>query len=129
MTIVDSTVWIDYFNGVTSPKTDLLDRKLATERIGMGDIILSEVLRGFKDDKGFEKAKNYMLSLPCFDLCGKAIALKSAENYRLLRKQGITVRKTVDVIIGTFCIENDLPLLHNDRDFDAMEKHLGLKVA
>ncbi|TAK35834.1 MAG: PIN domain nuclease [Saprospiraceae bacterium] len=128
MTLVDSTVWIDYFNGVLSRETDLLDRKLATERIGIGDIILSEVLRGFKDDKGFEKAKTYLLTLPCFDLCGKEIVMKSAENYRSLRKKGITVRKTVDMIIGTFCIENDLPLLHSDRDFDPMEKHLGLKV-
>jgi len=128
MTIVDSTVWIDYFNGVISKETDLLDRKLATERIGIGDIILSEVLHGFIEDKAFEKAKTYLLTLPCFDLCGKTIALKSAENYRSLRKKGITVRKTVDMIIGTFCIENDLPLLHSDRDFDPMEKHLGLKV-
>ncbi|MCC6724257.1 MAG: VapC toxin family PIN domain ribonuclease, partial [Saprospiraceae bacterium] len=75
MILVDSTVWIDFFNGVTSRETDLLDLKLTTERIGIGDIILSEVLRGFKDDKGFEKAKNYLLSLPCFDLCGKTIAL------------------------------------------------------
>lgn len=128
MTIVDSSVWVDYFNGNTTEETKLLHGLLAAEPIAVGDIILSEVLRGFKIDKDFEIAKTVLSKLPCHDLCGRDIAIKSAENYRVLRKKGITVRKTVDMIIGTFCIENNFTLLHSDKDFDPMEKLLGLKT-
>lgn len=126
MILVDSSVWIDYFNGVTCRETDLLDDLLGRESILMGDIILTEVLQGFANDKDFQQAKRLLNPLPFKEMLGHKIALKSAENYRLLRKQGITVRKTIDVMIGTFCIVNLLPLLHRDRDFDPMEHHLGL---
>ncbi len=128
MKLVDSSVWIDYFNGVVSRETNLLHQLLASEPVVVGDIILSEVLRGFNLDADFNKAKSALLALPVLELCGKDIAVKSAENYRLLRTKGVTIRKTVDMIIGTFCIENGLPLLHCDKDFEPMEKHLGLKV-
>lgn len=126
MIVVDSSVWIDYFNGVACRETDLLDDLLGRESILMGDIILTEVLQGFANDKDFQQAKRLLGPLPFEEMLGHKIALKSAENYRLLRKQGITVRKAIDVMIGTFCIVNRLPLLHRDRDFDPMENHLGL---
>jgi predicted nucleic acid-binding protein len=89
---------------------------------------MAEFLQGFRNDKDFEAAKEIMNSLIYYDMLGKDMALKSAENFRLLRKNGITIRKTQDIIIGTFCIEHNFPLLHNDRDFDPMEKYLGLLI-
>ena len=95
---------------------------------GPGDLLVVEFLQGFREDKDFESAKEIINSLIYFDMLGKDIALKSALNYRCLRKKGITIRKTADIIIGTFCIERDFLLLHNDKDFEPMEKHLGLRV-
>ena len=128
MVVVDTTVWIDYVRGVDSPHTDALDRELLHNQVITGDLLIAEFLQGFHDDRDFEAATNMMNSLIYFDMLGKDIALKSAANFRFLRKNGVTIRKTADVIIGTFCIEHDLPLLHNDRDFDPMEKHLGLRI-
>lgn len=128
MILVDSSVWIDYFNAIDTDQTDILDRMLGSEILIIGDLILTEVLQGFSREKDYKTAKMLFENLDCFDLLGKNIALRSAENYRYLRKAGITVRKTIDVIIGTFCIENDFILLHSDKDFDPLEKHLGLKV-
>jgi len=129
MILVDSSVWIDYFNGTDTPETDRLDTLLGTEPVGLGDLILVEVLQGFRHNKDYETAKEILTSLTIFDLLGEDIAIKSADNFRLLRKKGITVRKTVDMIIATFCIENKLPLLHSDRDFDPFHKHLKLRSA
>jgi len=128
MTLVDSSVLIDYFNGLKNLHTEELDKMLGNEIIVIGDYILAEVLQGFRKDSDFKIAKEYLQSFPCFNLCNETISIKSAENYRLLRKKRKTIRKTIDLIIGTFCIENDIELLHNDRDFDPMEKFLGLKV-
>lgn len=128
MMFVDSSVWIDYFNGRITKQTDLLDVLLGVELVVVGDIVLTEVLQGFHDDKDFIRAGKLFDSLYFMPMLGKKLAIKCAENYRRLKKKGVTVRKTIDVIIATFCIENNLPLLHSDRDFRIMEKHLALKV-
>ncbi|MBF0548589.1 MAG: PIN domain nuclease [Candidatus Riflebacteria bacterium] len=126
MILVDSSVWIDYFNGRKTRQTNWLDNSLGNIPILMGDLILTEILQGFKSDKEFEIAKDLLLGLPFMTMGGQALALESANNYRTLRRNGITVRKTIDVIIGTFCIHNRLPLLHGDKDFDPMVEILGL---
>lgn len=126
MIVVDSSVWIDYFNGIASEETDLLDRLLGHEVVVIGDLILTEVLQGFRSDRDFNKARRLLQTLVLREMLGKNLAIKSAQNYRRLRSKGVTVRKTIDVIIATFCIENRLPLLHCDRDFDPMVSHLKL---
>jgi predicted nucleic acid-binding protein len=128
MIIVDSSVWIDYFNGKKTPQTDWLDSALGSTPVVMGDLILTEVLQGFQNNREFKAAKELLLDMPFMPMVGRAIALKGAENYRALRKRGVTPRKTIDVIIGTFCIHYQLPLLHDDRNFDPMAEFLGLKV-
>lgn len=128
MIVADTSVWIDYIKGIKAPHTDILDQELLRNRIITGDIIIVEFLQGFKDEKDYNQAKEIMNSLEYRDFMGKEIAYKAAQNFRKLRKKGITVRKTIDVIIATFCIENDFPLIHNDKDFDPMEQYLGLKV-
>jgi len=127
MIVVDSSVWTDYFNGVVTDQTDRLDASLSGELVVIGDIILAEVLQGFKRDSDFRKAKQLLDALVFKEMLGRELAVKSAQNYRRLRKKGVTVRKTVDVMIATFCIEKGLALLHSDKDFDPMTKHLGLK--
>jgi predicted nucleic acid-binding protein len=126
MILIDTSVWIDYFNGIVNKHTDKLDDLLSMELVFMGDIILAETLQGFRSDKDFEIAKKILGNLKCYAITNKTLAIKSAENFRQLRKRGITIRKTIDMMIGTFCIENNIQLLHNDRDFKPMEK-LGLK--
>ena len=128
MVVVDTTVWIDYVRGLDNPYTNALDHELLHNRVITGDLLIAEFLQGFHSEKDFEAAKEIINSLIYFDMLGKDIALKSAENFRILRKNGITIRKTADIIIGTFCIEHGFPLLHNDRDFGPMEKHLGLRI-
>ena len=128
MIVVDSSVWIDYFNGNINSQTDWLDNALGTEPIIIGDIILAEVLQGFQSDKDFKTAQKLLLEFQYMDMVGQDIAVKSAMNYRTLRQKGITVRKTIDVMIGTFCIHHKFSLLHNDKDFDPIEKHLKLKT-
>jgi predicted nucleic acid-binding protein len=125
---VDSSVWIDYFNGVSTSETDYLDDTLGKRVIVVGDLILAEVLQGFRFQKDFEKARNALLSFPLIEVLGTDIAIKSAVNYRKLRTKGITIRKTIDCLIATRCIEDGLTLLHSDRDFDQFEQHLALKV-
>ncbi len=128
MILVDTSVWIDYVNGVITPQTILLDADLENNRIAIGDLIITEFLQGFRDEKQYFEAKTMTESLAYYDLGGKDIAIKAAENFRKLRKNGITIRKTIDVIIATFCIENGFQLLHSDRDFDPMEEILQLRV-
>ncbi len=128
MIFVDSTVLIDYFNGTANWQVEKLDLLLGKEIIVLGDYILSEVLQGFKSDSDFQKALIILKEFPCFTICGEEIAIQSARNYRYLRKKGITVRKTIDVIIATFCIKNNLILLHNDKDFEPFVKYLKLKT-
>jgi predicted nucleic acid-binding protein len=127
MIFVDSSVLIDYFNGKDNWQVEKLDEILGKEIVVIGDYILVEVLQGFRKDKDYETAKEVLSAFPCLNMLGEEMALKSADNYRKLRKKGITIRKTVDVIISTFCIENDLELLHNDKDFFPFENNLGLK--
>ena len=129
MILVDSSVWIDYFNGTQSPAVQNLDVLLGVEPLAVGDLILMEVLQGFRSEADYRTAKKLMTSFTVFDMLGRNNAIKCAENYRALRKRGITVRRTVDVIIATFCIEQDLPLLFADRDFMPFVRHLGLHDA
>ncbi len=129
MIFVDSSVWIDYFNGKNSSEVKKLDSLLGAEPLSTGDLVLAEVLQGFRSDKDYKTAKSLLTSLTIFNMLDINIAIKSADNFRLLRKKGITVRKTVDTIIATFCIQNKLSLLHTDKDFRPFHKHLRLKNA
>jgi len=126
---VDSSVWVDYFNGIQSAETNYLDGLLGTEPVGLGDLVLIEVLQGFRRDRDYATAKGLLTSLAIFTLGGQGMAIKSADNFRLLRKKGITVRKTIDVLIATYCINKNLPLLHSDKDFDSFQKYLKLRNA
>ena len=128
MIIVDSSVWIDYFNGKETDQTNLLDASLGSTPIIMGDLILTEVLQGFQSNKDYENAKEMLLQMPFMAMGGLALSLESAMNYRRLRRKGVTVRKTIDVMIGTFCIHHQIPLLHDDRDFEPMVEFLGLQI-
>lgn len=126
MIVVDSSVWIDYFNGVRSAHTDKLDELLGVEPLAVGDVVLVEVLQGFRSDADFKTAKRLMGSLTVVEMLGEPAAIRSAESYRALRKRGITIRKTLDVIVATYCIDHDAPLLFQDRDFLPFVDHLGL---
>lgn len=129
MILVDSSVWVDYFNGVCSRETDFLDSTLGNEPVAIGDLILTEVLQGFRSDSDYQTAKSLLLGLTVFELLGQDLAIRAADNYRALRRRGVTVRKTVDCIIATFCIERGLPLLYSDRDFESFANSLGLVSA
>lgn len=129
MILVDSSVWIDYFNGQTMPQVEMLDQLLSAQPLAIGDIILTEVLQGFRQESDYAIAKELLTSLTIFQLINPDLAINSADNFRLLRKQGITVRKTIDVIIATFCIEEKHTLLFSDRDFIPFVQHLGLTTA
>ena len=128
MIFADTSVWIDYFCGTINKHTNALDSELLSDNVVIGDLVIAEILQGFRKDIDFETARKILNNLYYYDMVGREIAEKSAQNFRFLRKNGITVRKTIDVIIGTFCIENNIILLHNDRDFDPIENYLGLKV-
>lgn len=126
MILVDSSVWIDYFRGIATPETDKLDALLGSEPVAVGDVVLTEVLQGFTSDRDFDQALRLMASLILIDTGGHAIAIQAARNFRLLRARGITIRKTIDTLIATRCIEDGLSLLYSDRDFDPFVAHLGL---
>ncbi|WP_067515156.1 type II toxin-antitoxin system VapC family toxin [Endozoicomonas ascidiicola] len=128
MILVDSSVWIDYFNGTLTPETDRLDQLLDYQFLVMGDLILTEVLQGFRKQSDFDQAKKLLTELETFSLCSPSLALASADNFRKLRQRGITIRKTIDVIIATWCIEHNASLLHSDRDFQPFVEHLHLKT-
>lgn len=129
MILVDSSVWIDYFNGKGSPETDFLNEILGVYPVATGDLILTEVLQGFRHDKDYNTAKRLLTELVIFELLGTKMAMKSADNYRKLRKRGVTVRKPVDVIIASFCLEHDLPLLFSDKDFKPFVEYFDLRNA
>ena len=129
MILVDSSVWIDYFHGKATPETDALDLLLASEPVATADLVLAEVLQGFRSDRDFEQARTLFTSLVVVDLGGKDIAIQAAKNFRTLRALGVTVRKTIDTVIATRCIESGFALLYSDRDFDPFVKHLGLRSA
>lgn len=126
MIIVDTSVWIDFFNGKVTEQSDKLDFFLSSSVVGVGDLILAEVLQGFRDDNEYLIARNLMIELELKSLCSVELAVKTAENYRVLRKRGITVRKTIDSLIATYCVENRFALLFSDRDFDPWCEHFGL---
>jgi predicted nucleic acid-binding protein len=126
--LVDSRVWIDYFNGRVTPYTDFLDQIVSVQPVLVGDLILAEVLQGFRSDDEFERARQALNKFPQVSLVDLALAIQNARNYRVLRKLGVTVRKTIDCFIATYCIENGHDLLHCDADFDPFEAHLGLAV-
>ena len=127
MIFVDTSVWIDFFNGRDTAEIDLLDNALGNETVAIGDLIALEILQGFKSDADYGAAKELLGALTVYEMLGEAAAYKCADNYRVLRKKGITVRKTADIIIATFCIEKNFPLLFSDRDFIPFVTHLGLR--
>ncbi|RUA34020.1 MAG: VapC toxin family PIN domain ribonuclease [Bacteroidetes bacterium] len=127
MILIDSSVWINYFNGVFNQKTDFLYSNLGREEFIIGDLIYTEVLQGFSDERSYQKAKELLDVFPFKNLGGKDLALSSANNYRILRKKGLTIRKTVDVFIATFCIENNISLLQDDKDFEPFITLFNLK--
>jgi len=129
MIVVDTSVWIDYFRGVVTPQSDRLDTLLGVEQLVIGDLILAEVLQGFVSDRDFSQARKLLASVPLIPLVGEGIAFQAAKNFRKLRKLGITIRKTIDTLIATSCIEKELSLLYSDRDFDPFVQHLGLRSA
>ena len=129
MILVDTSVWIDYFNGANNKETELLDIALVDGIVAIGDLIFLEILQGLRSDKDYNRAKKTLGTLDQYEMFGHTMVLKCANNYRALRKKGITIRKTSDVIIATFCIENKLPLLFSDRDFLPFVKHLKLHSA
>ncbi|WP_165231841.1 type II toxin-antitoxin system VapC family toxin [Aquisphaera insulae] len=127
MILVDSSVWIDYLRGTSTLQVRKLDSLLAVAPLAIGDLILTEVLQGCTTGRGFNEARRTLSILPLISLGGADVAVAAARNFRTLRSLGVTVRKTIDTIIATRCILDDLELLHNDRDFDAFQKHLGLR--
>ena len=126
MILVDSSVWIDYFRGKVTPRADRLDALLGVEPVAIGDLMLAEVLQGFDGDRAFRQALAMLRTLEIIDIGGQEIAVQAARNFRTLRAKGITVRKTIDTLIATRCIEDGLPLLYSDRDFDPFVEHLGM---
>lgn len=126
MIVVDSSVWIDYFNGINTAQVVKLHETLGARPIAIGDLILAEVLQGFRQDSHFDTAKNLFESVDILEMLNARRAIESAENFRTLRKRGITIRKTADTIIATYCIGERLPLLYSDKDFEPFVKYLGL---
>lgn len=128
MILVDSSVWIDFFRNQPTAQAEWLDRNLGVEGLVVGDLILAEVLLGFRDDRGFNEARRLLGRLQQVTLGGELLAIEAARNYRKLRARGVTIRGTIDVMIATRCMADGLRLLHSDRDFDAFKAHLGLQV-
>jgi len=129
MILVDSSVWIDYFRGEATPQSEMLDALLGNEPLVVGDLILAEVLQGFQGERDFNQAKQLLMSFEIIEIVGRDVAIQAARNFRTLRGHGITVRKTIDTLIATRCINSGLILLHSDKDFDPFVTHLGLRVA
>lgn len=126
MILADTSVWIDYFNGALNTHTDTLDAALMAGTVAIADLIFLEILQGFKNDKDYAQAKEHLAKLDQYSIFNINAVERCAENFRALRKKGITIRKTNDVIIATYCIDHDMPLLYMDRDFDPFVKYLGL---
>ena len=126
MILVDSSVWIDYFRGTNTPQADKLDALLGAEPLATGDVVLTEVLQGFQRQTDFDTALSLMIRFEIIDIGGTNIAVQAARNFRTLRGLGVTVRKTIDTLIATRCIEDNHALLYSDRDFDSFVLHLGL---
>lgn len=128
MVIIDTTVWVDYFRGIQTPEADWLNLELDRQPLGLGDLILCEVLQGIRDENRAEAVRRQLLNLEVVEMGGVAVAVAAARNYRFLRARGKTVRKTIDCLIATACLLNGNSLLHCDRDFDPFEEILGLRV-
>ena len=128
MIVVDTSAWIDYFNGVPATHAEFLDELLGKRVLAVGDMILAELLQGFATEQDAKRALSLLESLAFLEMAGRDVAIQSAANYRRLRRRGVTVRKTTDMLIGTYCLMHDHEILHNDRDFDVLARHLGLKV-
>jgi len=128
MILVDTSVWINYFNGLSNRETEILDEILSTEIVIIGDLILMELLQGFRIDKEYKQALSLLDTLEKQSLLNADSAIEYANMYRSLRKKGITIRKTTDTIIAGYCVLNDLSLLQSDRDFQPFKKHFGLKL-
>ena len=128
MIIIDTTVWIDYLGGTVNPHTNWLDREFDRQPLGLTDLILCEVLQGIRGEPAFRRVRGELSRFAIFSTGGEELAVASAQNYRLLRARGHTIRKTIDCLIATFCLLDGHALLHRDRDFDAFEQHLGLPV-
>lgn len=129
MILVDSSVWIDFFNDIKTAETQSLSDVLGVLPVAIGDLMLAEVLQGFRRDKDFRTALELFESVTVLEMGGKKIAIQSAKNFHKLRGKGFTVRKTIECIIATYCIAHKLPLLQSDRDFEPFHEHLGLKRA
>ena len=128
MVIVDTTVWIDYLGGFNTPQTAWLERELSLQRIGITDMILCEVLQGIREDRLFDQTRDELLNFEVFQTGGSEMAIAAAQNFRALKGKGITIRKTIDCWIATFCLLHDHALLHQDRDYEPFESILGLQV-
>lgn len=128
MIVADSSVWIDFFRNVPNPQVELLDRLVLQEHVVLGDLILCEVLRGLRTARDVILVEDYYAAFEVVDMAGAKLARRAAANYRTLRERGITIRKTVDLLIATWCLDNDARLLHRDRDFDPFERVFGLRV-
>lgn len=129
MILADTSVWIDYLNGRVTPRTDFLDDCLTDGTLAMGDLILLEILQGIGIDKQFQEVNARLSLLDQYSMLNTSLVVKYAKNYRKLRKKGVTIRKTNDVIIASFCIQENIPLLFSDRDFKPFIEHLGLRSA
>lgn len=128
MIVVDTTIWIDALEGRSNPQTKWLDRNLTVKSLALTDLILCEILQGVRQDASFALFREDLLRFRIYETGGADLAIASADHYRALRKKGITIRSTIDCITATYCIREGHELLHNDRDFEPFEKHLGLKV-
>ena len=128
MILVDSSIWINYLRGNNTPQASLLETLLGFEVIAVGDLMLAEILQGCVHDKEFEATRRALAQFDVVNICTPKTAVQAARNYRALREHGVTVRKTIDTLIATCCIENNLALLHSDRDFDHFAAHLGLRT-
>jgi predicted nucleic acid-binding protein len=128
MIIIDTSAWIEYLGGGIPSIVEKVDRCLEEEIVGVGDLIYCEIMQGIRSSRARKEVADLLRALPRFEMVGFSMAEKSASNYRLLRSKGVTVRKTIDVLIGTFCSENGFPIIHHDSDFDLMAKHIGLDI-
>ena len=128
MVIVDTTVWIDFLSGAQNPETDWLSLQLGRQRLGLTDLNFCEVLQGIRDDRSFARVQRELSKFEIFETGGVELAVAAARNFQRLRRQGHTVRKTIDCLIATFCLRGGHTLLHRDRDFDPFERALGMPV-
>jgi predicted nucleic acid-binding protein len=128
MVVIDTSAWIEYFRNGTPGIVEMVDYCLEKELACIGDLIYCEIMQGIQSKSSRESVSALLLLLPKYDMVGFRVAEKAASNYRLLRSRGVTIRKTIDVIIGTFCVENSFSLIHFDKDFDFMASAIGLQI-